>query len=184
MLVALPHPVTQRLLITSFAPWLAHQRANSSDQLVAELAQMPDLADSVAVFRQLPVNLPVARSLTIAQFQQVRPRILLCCGMAESRSELNLEAQAVWPDAVRGESVLKTRLDVEQLATSLPHTVVSRDAGRFVCNSLYHAMLNYVSSYPDCDALFLHVPLLTPQNRTSLIQAFRALIDLLLIQVP
>ncbi len=175
-------PVTQRLLITSFAPWLAHQPANSSDQLLVELAQMPDfspaLANSVAMFRQLPVNLPVARSLTIAKFQQLRPQILLCCGMAESRQKLSLEAEAVW-----GDSVLRTGLDVEQLASSLPDTVVSHDAGRFVCNSLYHAMLNYVSSYPDCHALFLHVPLLTAQNRSSLVQEFRALVDLLLAKV-
>ncbi len=174
MVVALP--VNQRILVTSFAPWQAHQTANSSDQLVAELAQMPELADSVAVFRYLPVNLPVARSLTIAKFEQLRPQILLCCGMAESRQQLSLEAQAVW-----GDSVLKTGLNLEKIAATLLHTGVSRDAGRFVCNSLYHTMLNYVSSYPDTQALFLHVPCLTPQNRPNLIKDFRTLIDLLLI---
>ena len=176
-------PVTPSILITSFAAWRPHQSANSSDQLVAELAETPDLANSVAVFRQLPVNLPIARSLTIAKLQQLRPQILLCCGMAESRQQLTLEAEAVC-----GDSVLKTGLDVEKIAASLNHTTVSRDAGRFVCNSLYHAMLNYVSSYPDCPiqdchALFLHVPRLTCQNRPALVQDFRTLIDLLLARI-
>ena len=174
--------MTSRILITSFAPWQSHQLTNSSDELLvelmADLPQTPALAESVAVFRQLPVNLPVARSLTIAKFQQIRPQILLCCGMAESRQQLNLEAEAV-----QGDSVLKTGLDLEALAAGLPHTVVSRDAGRFVCNSLYHAMLNYVSSYPDCHALFVHVPRFTVQNRPWLVKDFRALVYLLVTEI-
>jgi len=178
-----PRILTPRILITSFATWRPQQLANSSDQLVAELAQIPDLANSVMLFRQLPVNLPIARSLIIAKLQQLRPQLLLCCGMAESRQQLTLEAEAVW-----GDSVLKTQLDVEKIAASLNYTSVSRDAGRFVCNGLYHAMLNYVSSYPDahtpdCHVLFLHVPPLTPQNRPALVKDFRALVDLLLAKI-
>lgn len=174
--------MTPRILITSFAPWQAHQLTNSSDDLVlalmADLAQTPALAESVAVFRQLPVNLPVARSLTIAKFQQVQPQTLLCCGMAESRPQLNLEAEAVL-----GDVALSSGLNLEALVVDLPYTVVSRDAGRFVCNSLYHAMLNYVSSYPDCHALFVHVPRLTVQNRPWLVKDFRTLVDRLLTKI-
>lgn len=142
---------------------------------------MADLAPALATFRQLPVNAPIARSLTIYKFEQVRPALLLCCGMAESRQQLSLETQAV-----QGESILKTSLDLEQLVASLSqvHPIeISQDAGRFVCNSLYHAMLNYLKRYPDHQTLFVHVPRLTSTNREQLVAAFRALIQKLLLEV-
>jgi pyroglutamyl-peptidase len=139
------------------------------------MAQDPALASSLAILRQLPVNLPIARSLTIYKWQQQRPALLICCGMAESRAQLSLEAQGVW-----GESVLKTSLNVEKITASLAQTVISHNAGRFVCNSLYHAMLNYLKSYPAYKTLFVHVPLLTNQNRQEVVTEFRRLLEILL----
>jgi pyroglutamyl-peptidase len=140
---------------------------------------MPDLAPSLAVLRQLPVNAPVARSLTVYKFEQLRPRLLVCCGMAESRRQLSLETQAV-----QGESILQTGLDLEGLAAGLNRAgfaiELSQDAGRFVCNSLYHAMLNYLKRYPDYQTLFVHVPLLRAGNREQIVTAFRALLQALL----
>jgi pyroglutamyl-peptidase len=171
---------TPSILLTSFATWRADQRSNASDDLVAEVAQMSDLAPFLATLRQLPVNTPIARSLTIYKFEQIRPTLLLCCGMAETRQRLSLETQAV-----QGESVLKTNLDLERLVASLDqHPIeISQDAGRFVCNSLYHAMLNYLKRYPDYQTLFVHVPRLTSTNRNQLVEAFRHLIQKLLLEV-
>ncbi len=169
------------ILLTSFATWRPDQQSNSSDEIVAAIAQSPDLAPCLATLRQLPVNTPIARSLTIYKFEQIRPALLLCCGMAESRQQLSLETQAV-----QGQSILKTNLDLERLVASLTprHSVeLSQDAGRFVCNSLYHAMLNYLKRYPDYQTLFVHVPRLTATNRKQLLEAFRALIQALLLEV-
>jgi pyroglutamyl-peptidase len=169
--------VTKPILLTSFATWSPHQRHNSSDQLVEIIAQDATLAPYLAILRQLPVNLPTARSLTIYKWQQLRPALLICCGMAESRSQLSLETQGVW-----GELVLKTSLDLDRLAAELPHTIISYDAGRFVCNSLYHAMLNYLKRYPAHKTLFVHVPLLTNQNREQIVAEFRRLLEILLAE--
>jgi pyroglutamyl-peptidase len=163
--------VAAKILLTSFTTWRPHQRANSSDQLLMNLMALPEQLN-LYFFRQLPVNLPVARDLMIAKLHQICPDLLLCCGMAESRSSLCLETQAVL-----GNQTLKTQLDVEQLVQGLGCTTISQDAGRFVCNSLYHAMLNYLSgNLIHCKTLFVHVPILTADNREQILQDFRLLI--------
>jgi pyroglutamyl-peptidase len=167
--------VARRILLTSFAPWKGHQHVNSSDQLLEEITQIPRLAKSLYFFRYLPVNLPVARDIVTAKIQQIQPDLLVCCGMAESRFQLNVEAQAVVNNVV-----LATELDLKQLTVGLNHTVISYDAGRFVCNSLYHAMLNYLKSSPGRNGLFIHVPLLTPENRELIVVDFCQLLERLL----
>ena len=166
-----------RILLTSFSTWRPHQRFNSSDQLLGEIAQSYELKESLFFLRQLPVNLPVAKQLTIAKFQQLQPDFLLCCGMAETRSQLNVETQAI----VNGQ-ILTTGLNVQKLTADLPYTIVSQNAGRFVCNSLYHSMLNYLKTCcPDQEGLFVHVPQLTLENRELIVADFRQLLERLLI---
>lgn len=149
---------------------------NSSDQLLAELADS-GLAESLAFLRYLPVNLPVARSLTVGKVQQLQPDLVVCCGMAESRWQLSVEAQATV-----GNSTLQPRINLAKLTAGLENTVISQDAGRFVCNSLYHAMLNYFQSVSlNQDCLFVHVPLLTLENRELICSDFRQLIERLLV---
>lgn len=168
--------MTKRILLTSFSTWKAHQQFNSSDQLLAEIAKVQALTGSLFFLRQLPVNLPVARDITIAKVQQLQPDLLICCGMAESRQQLQVEAQAVV-----GHEILQTGIDLEALTAGLAHTVISQDAGRFVCNSLYHAMLNYLKHcFPDRESLFVHVPLLTLENREHIVIDFRQLVERLL----
>lgn len=171
--------MVQPILLTSFATWKPHQRSNSSDQLLADLAAVSvaqSVAQSLYFLRYLPVNLPVARSLTLGKIHQWQPNLLVCCGMAESRSQLCVESQATV-----GNSTLKPRLNLAELTDSLDHTVISQDAGRFVCNSLYHAMLHYFQSVSsDRDCLFVHVPLLTLENRELIFSDFCQLIERLL----
>lgn len=172
--------MVQQILLTSFATWKAYQASNSSDQLLVELANS-DLTQSLSFLRYLPVNLPVARSLTVGKVQQLQPDLLICCGMAESRLQLSVEAQATV-----GNSTLKPRINLAKLTTGLDNTIISQDAGRFVCNSLYHAMLNYFQSVSlNRDCLFIHVPLLTLENREPIFSDFRQLIErLLAIESP
>ncbi|QYO62902.1 peptidase C15 [Leptolyngbya sp. 7M] len=118
----------------------------------------------------------MARDIIIAKLEQTQPDLLVCCGMAEARSQLNVEAQAVVSNVV-----LATKLDLKQLTFGLNHTVISYDAGRFVCNSLYHAMLDYLKSCaPYQNGLFVHVPLLTAQNWEPIAADFRQLLERLL----
>jgi pyroglutamyl-peptidase len=164
-----------RILLTSFATWRPHQRRNSSDQLL-EAIKNSELAESLYFFRQLPVNTPVAKGIVIAKIAELQPDILVCCGMAESRQKLNLEFQAIV-----NQQILNTNLDLAKLTLGLKHTEISYDAGRFVCNSLYHAMLNYLKHCsPARSGLFVHVPSLNTENWEQILRDFRQLLERLL----
>lgn len=162
----------KRVLVTSFATWRIDQRSNASDELLVA-AQREGMAASVAWMRQLPVNLPVARDITIAKIDQLQPEVLICCGMAESRQKLSVERQAT----VRGQT-LKTSIDLEWLIQGLETAEISEDAGRFVCNSLYYSMLDYLNAHhSDRLCLFVHVPVFMPEHQASLIADFRCIVD-------
>jgi len=165
-----------RILLTSFATWKPHQRSNSSDDLLLHLLQDAAFASRLHVFRQLPVNVPVAQGITIRKLQQLSPQILVCCGMAEHRTHLTVEAQATVAQQTR-----VTALDLDSLIAGLPMTQISDNAGQFVCNALYYAMLNYLNQHcPTVPCLFIHVPVLTPQNQAAIAADFRSLIERLL----
>lgn len=170
-----------KVLLTSFAPWQKHQRSNASDDVLVEL-QARGLPDSVVLLRQLPVNLPVAREMAIAKARQLQPQVIVLCGMAESRSRISLEQQAT----VR-EKTYRTAIDLNSLAKDLKTTEISHDAGRYVCNSLYYAMLDYTVNYrkPDlaCHCLFVHIPLIKEHNRSPILDDVRDILDRLLLQI-
>ena len=158
-----------RLLLTAFAPWKDHQPSNSADDLLQAIQPVPA---SVYFLRGLPVNLPVARSLTIGKLQQVQPQILVLCGMAETRSRLSVEA-----NATVGDRQLQTSIDLVQLTADLAVTDISQNAGRFVCNSLYYAMLNYLHSLPTFQCLFVHVPILQDSNQAAIVTDFQVILE-------
>ncbi len=159
-----------KLLLTAFAPWRAQQSANSSDTL---LQLIQKTLPSLYFVRGLPVNLPVARTMTIAKLQQVQPQVLVLCGMAETRSKLSVEVSAVV-----GDRRLSTSIDLETLVAGLAATEISQDAGRFVCNSLYYAMLSYIQTQSlACRCLFVHVPILAEQNRDLILADFQRLLQ-------
>ncbi|HEY9641726.1 MAG TPA: peptidase C15, partial [Coleofasciculaceae cyanobacterium] len=84
-------------LLTSFVSWQPWQASNSADDLLQDiLCTAPD-PDRV-VLRGLPVNLPVARNITIAKIRQLQPQVILLCGMAETRQKLSLESTGVLGD--------------------------------------------------------------------------------------
>lgn len=178
------------VLLTSFAPWKAHQPSNSSDDLLLEMVKT-GTPSWLHLLRQLPVNVPVAKEIAIGKIQQLQPQTVICCGMAESRTKLNVESKAT----VRGHS-LHTRVDLEALTVGLNSTEISDDAGRFVCNGLYYAILYYLQNrypdilhsdiphpdifsdiqHPDIQCLFVHVPILTPGNRKNVIADFSSIL--------
>lgn len=163
------------ILLTSFTAWEAHHHSNSSDDLLAEILQT-DLPASVHCLRQLPVDFDLAPQLAIAQFHQLQPDVMICCGMAENRPWLTVEAQAVVGDEIR-----KTSIDLEFLIHNLPVTEISQDAGQFVCNALYFAMLNHVYQHsPQSQCLFVHVPRLTVDNKAAIVADFQHLLHQLM----
>ncbi|MEO0455038.1 MAG: peptidase C15 [Cyanobacteria bacterium P01_A01_bin.114] len=149
------------ILITSFQPWRAHQTANSSNVLLSGLTKAKRLPPNTVWLSELVVNFELAPTQVINQICIHQPRLVICCGMAETRSHLTLEAQGSL-----GDHSLQTPLDVSALAKDAIYTQVSQDAGRFVCNHLYYRVLEYIKRHHlPCQALFIHVPALTPRNR-------------------
>lgn len=158
-----------QLLLTSFTTWLPHQLSNAADDLLVELQQRDRKFDG-HFLRQLPVDFELAPAQAIAHIQTLQPQIVVCCGMAESRSKLSVEAQAV-----NGNHVLKTRFDLPRLVAGLPTAEVSHDAGRFVCNATYYAVLKHLQHSPSL-GLFVHVPILTSANREAIVCDFEQLL--------
>jgi pyroglutamyl-peptidase len=163
--------MSKTILITSFSTWKSSQPINAADQLLGDVLGIYPPSPSVYFLRQLPVNTAVARDITIAQIHQLNPQVLLCCGMAETRARLNLETRAVV-----GNRTLHTAMAVSDLLNGLTYTEVSHDAGRFVCNSFYHSLLDYLQDAP-CVCLFIHVPILTTDNRSQILIDFCKILD-------
>ena len=180
-------PMMRRLLLTSFSPWKPEHVSNSSDDLLGLLQTQVtgEWATQLDFVRQLPVDFEAAPREAIAHFQRLQPDAMVCFGMAETRDRLNLERQAVWEEQLR-----HTRLDLSWLAAGLAFTDISDDAGGFVCNRLYHALLEHFqgevtppSTAPF--ALFIHVPPLTEDNRAPILQdSWEILQRLLLTENP
>ncbi len=163
------------LLLTSFATWLPHQKSNTSDDLLALAVQHPAFSPSWQVLRQLPVDRQMAIDRVIQMLEQVQPAGILCCGMAEMRTQMEIEVQAVC-----GDRVLQTLVNVADLSTRLQVTGISHDAGRFVCNDLYYGVLDYIRY---CQlpivSLFVHIPLLTPENIPGILSDFLTICQLI-----
>jgi pyroglutamyl-peptidase len=160
--------MTAKILLTSFDTWLTHQKSNSSDDLLAKISQIKSLPDSLTFLRKLPVDFQLAPNLAIAQINQLQPDTIICCGMAESRQKLTVESCACCDS-----DILKTAVNLEPLVADLAATEISHEAGKFVCEALYYAVLKHI-----CDAqiaakcIFVHVPILTPDNADRIVADF------------
>ena len=160
------------ILLTSFTTWLPHQQSNAADDLLAIVQQQDPHYDYL---RQLPVETVRVAQQVILEIEQVRPRAIICCGMAESRTSLSIEAIAT-----RNQSCIQTTVNLEQLSSRLTNTYISYDAGKFVCEGLYFQVLNYLQyKRLDIPCIFVHVPLLTSTNKPQILHDFQLIIDVL-----
>ncbi|MBD2260208.1 peptidase C15 [Pseudanabaena sp. FACHB-2040] len=149
------------ILLTSFAPWKADQRSNSSDDLLVSLQQRQELPDNALLMRQVPVNFHLAPCHIIAKLVELRPAVLICCGMAEKRHCLSLELNGRYED-----KTLKTALNLPELIAGTRLTEISHCAGTYVCNHLYFKVLEFIQrTRCSTQAIFIHVPPLNPLNQ-------------------
>lgn len=146
------------ILVTSFRPWKAHQAENSSEVMLSRLIHQ--LPPHTRWLPNLIVNFELAPLHVLAQVQQHRPKLVICCGMAEKRQHLTVEQWGKGKTAQR-----QTRFDLNALVADTVDTHISTDAGAFVCNHLYYRLLTHVqTSQPETYGLFVHVPKLTEHN--------------------
>lgn len=167
-----------RILITTFDTWLPHQKSNASDDLVLALEAIAALPHNCQVLHSLPVDVDGAFEVIQTAAQDNLPDYILCCGMAEQRAKLNFELQAVCGEQVRRSPIPDSYWN--SLRTRWRCAEVSEDAGRFVCNGLYFRVLDEREQWGYPQVLFVHVPLLTAENRADLMADFQLLLQCLL----
>ena len=162
--------MTTKILLTSFATWLPHQKSNSSDDLLIEIAKLE--SPSLRFVRQLPVNVFKASRLVIDKIAELQPDSIICCGMAESRTKLTVESCATCGDAL-----IKTWVDLEKLVAEAAEIEISDDAGKFVCEGLYYEVLKYLQERNlNTHCIFVHVPVLTQDNFPGIVADFHRII--------
>jgi pyroglutamyl-peptidase len=162
--------MTAPILLTSFAPWRAHQESNSSDDLILSLMHRGNLPKEVVLMRHLPVHYQLAPCQVIAKAMEIRPAVIVCCGMAETRSLLTVERYAH-----RDTQILETPLDLPQLVAGTRCTDISHHAGRYVCNHLYYQILKFAQAEASWDihSLFIHVPVLGLSTHPWIVEDFQ-----------
>ena len=162
-----------RLLVTSFRPWKAHQTSNSSDDLLRSLDHQGRLPAHCLWIDQVPVHFDLAPMVVLNAIHQYRPAIVVCCGMAEQRHHLNLE---LYGKATNHQ--LASSLAMDSLLQGTCWTEVSTDAGNYVCNHLYYRVLQHLQkSFKQEQALFVHIPCLTPVNQLWIEKDFLQLLQ-------
>ncbi|GAB1542113.1 hypothetical protein NUACC21_47870 [Scytonema sp. NUACC21] len=162
----------KRFLLTSFQIWLPHQKSNSSDDLLAEVARLDSLPYELTLLRQLPVDVQPASFRVLETIRELTPDVIICCGMAERRTLLSVEAIAIC-----GESMLRTTVDLEKLVAGTQAVEISNDCGKFVCEGLYYSVLDELRrSQLRTPCIFVHVPILTEENLTSILEDFVAIL--------
>ncbi|MFB2918626.1 MULTISPECIES: peptidase C15 [Aerosakkonema] len=162
--------MSKKILLTSFTTWLPHQKSNSSDNLLIEIAKSaednprPNTSHSLTFLRHLPVDVEKASSRAIAQIDLIQPDIIICCGMAEKRPKLTVESNASFDN-----HLIENWVDVPKLISDLKVTEISHEAGKFVCEGLYYSALKYLRDRQlNSRCVFVHVPILTPDNLSDI----------------
>ena len=152
------------MLLTTFAPWRAHQLSNAADDLVAHLHRQRQIPPGTSVLRQIPVSFELAPIRVMAKLVELQSPVVVCCGMAEGRSHLHLERYGKGDDLA-----LATPLPLEALMAGTHLTEISDCAGTYVCNHLYYRLLGAIAHHRwPTQALFVHIPTLTPATQPLL----------------
>lgn len=159
----------KNILLTSFTTWKTCHVTNSSDDMLGHVVNSYN--KPLHYLHKVPVDHELAPEKVLEEFIKLKPDILVCCGMAEKRKMLNLESRARL-----GEKTLETDVDLKNLAKGLAMTRVSHDAGKFVCNTLYFSVLNYLKNQSQ-SCIFVHVPVLTSDNLEPIKSNFISVLD-------
>lgn len=164
--------VNRKILLTSFQTWLPHQKTNSSDDLLMEIQKIYLPKTELIFLRNLPVNIEKASVLTVEKINQRKPHFIICCGMAETSLFLHIESQAFDQD-----QYYQTTVNLTELIKDLKITTISHDAGKFVCEGLYFQVLKHLKTLTNTQGLFIHVPILTQDNQSLIIDDFVSILD-------
>lgn len=170
-----------KILLTAFDPFGGEEK-NATEELLKHLPE-PDKIELKKLV--LPTVFYKSTDILVENIRAFSPDAVLCLGQAGGRSEITPERIGVnlldaripdndgnqprnCPMYEDGEERLFSTLPVDEIASAIRNngipSVVSEDAGRFVCNSLlYGALYHAGREFPDLRAGFIHIPFLPGQ---------------------
>lgn len=168
-----------RALVTGFEPF-GGAEVNASQRLVEALgAEPPDgLQLTTAV---LPVAWSRAADDLAAALEREQPELVVCFGQADGRAQVEVErfalnfddgtddagetrrAEIVTGGPVAYRSLLPVDAVVDALRAEGIPAAASRDAGGYLCNHVFYALMRTVAERPGMRGGFVHVPLLPEQ---------------------
>lgn len=171
----------RRILLTSFDIWLPNQKSNSANDLLIALEKNHPTTDYLTFVKQIPVDVSLASNRVIRKINEIQPDAIICCGMAEKRSQLSVESNASSTAILSTENnqrVLYTTVDLDLLVKGLETVDISHNCGKFVCEGLYYSVLDYLQQNQiKIPCIFVHVPILTEENMSSIQENFLLIID-------
>ncbi|HEY2311251.1 MAG TPA: hypothetical protein VGH46_09090 [Gaiellaceae bacterium] len=167
------------VLVTGFEPF-GGSEVNASQKLVEALASDPpaqlELATAV-----LPVVWTRAADELVRALEQEQPELVVCFGQADGRPDIEVERFALNFDegsdeegeerraeiSTDGPVAYRSSLAVDAIVDALRAdgipAAVSRDAGGFLCNHVFYALMHALARRPGVRGGFVHVPLLPEQ---------------------
>ena len=175
-----------RVLVTGFEPFAVAQ-VNPSQRLVEKLAARPPAGVELAT-AVLPVAYARAAAELRAAVTAAAPDAVVCFGQADGRAGISVErfalnlddAANVDNDGVSsadpvdadGPVAYRSTLPVDEIVAALRAEGIpgeaSRDAGGFLCNHVFYALMRQLErERPQARGGFVHVPLLPEQALDS-----------------
>jgi len=168
---------TPTILLTGFAPFDGDAE-NPSWQAVSRLHGR-QVAGHRIVSRELPTEFGTALRVLRKAIRKVKPRLVVCTGLAAGRGCISLERIAINVDDARisdnaaaqpidlpvvrgGPAAYFSTLPIKAMLRALREAgipaEVSQSAGTFVCNHVFYGLMHALRSRPAVPAGFIHVP--------------------------
>lgn len=172
------------VLVTGFEPFGAHD-VNPSQLLAEQLGGVV-----------LPVSYARAAEALRAALREREPELVLCFGLAETRTAISVErfahnldeASTADNDAAPGSGAeiepagplaVRSTLPVDEIVVSLRErglpAEVSRDAGGYLCNHVFYVLLRTLDA--GSRGGFVHVPPLDVLPLEQLAEAARCIVE-------
>jgi pyroglutamyl-peptidase len=168
-----------RTLVTGFEPF-GGAEVNASEKLVEALASDPPYGLELAT-AVLPVVWTRAGDELVLAIEREQPELVVCFGQADGRTQVEIERFALNFDDGRDEESETRRAEISAdgpvaYRSSFPVDAVvdalraegipaaaSRDAGGFLCNHVFYALMHALAERTGPRGGFVHVPLLPEQ---------------------
>lgn len=168
---------TPTILLTGFAPFDGD--AENPSWQVASRLHGRQVARHRIVSRELPTEFGTALLVLRRAIREVKPRLVVCTGLAAGRTCLSLERIAINVDDARipdnaaaqpidvpvvrdGPAAYFSTLPIKAMLAALREAgipaEISQSAGTFVCNHVFYGLMHALRGRPAVRAGFIHLP--------------------------